>query len=44
MEGINRLEIHLDKKKVFGMIARSEYQIGRKNPPIIKWWVSKGKE
>ena len=36
MEGINQLVIHLDKRKVFGIIVRSEYQMGTENLPMIK--------
>lgn len=35
-EEINQLVIHLDKSKVFGIIVRSEYQMGTENLPIIK--------
>ena len=36
MEGMNQSVIHLDKRKVFGIIVSSEYQMGTENLPIIK--------
>lgn len=36
MEEINQLVIHLDKRKIFGITVRSEYQMGTEKQPILK--------
>ena len=36
MEEINQLVIHLDKMKIFGIIVRSEHQMGTEKLPVIQ--------